>query len=449
MQIRCHDCSFEFEVAEGVVRVLRSRSGTVACRKCHRPVPLDGKRPSNPKIISPAGHLSPPPTAGPNEVASLQEPTASPVPTTPATPDRPLDLSSLPAPLPMRYELRPPPLPELPSEWLVEVPEDESAESWPQLRELVQASRKADEVEPAKTPASSNPNMVTIPATVSTTSLFGEDTSLPPRHSNRARVVVAATLLGVAASAFVIHRGATHLPEIVAIATAKRSKPAAPVEPAPALELASHEQGELNASVAQSPPTRQDDPPESPAASAPVATESLPSTPSSAETPAGSVATLSVAKRPTSVTGSGSTTGERATSDLSAKPTVAVAQPSTSAPAAEEQQRATEESGNPDNTRAVLAAVRDEIAIAANADAIRQGMIQAATRAQDCHFPWSHAATVQVRVTFAATGEVKSTSLEPPGDASMTDCILTKFRALRIPPFSGNDVVAKKMVKIE
>jgi len=463
MQIRCSDCSFEFEVAEGVVRVLRSRSGTVACRRCHRPVPLDGKRSRIPPPISP------PPTMGPDEVASLQEPTPSPVPATRPTSDRPPDPALHPAILATRPALRPPPLPELPSEWLVEEPDDErSAESArltpalgvltsdvlaSELRALASealASRKDDEVQLAKPAGSPNPNMVTIPATVSTTSLFGEDTSLPPRRSSRARtVVVAATLLGAAASAFVIHRGATHLPDVVAFATAKRNTPAAPLELAPPLGLASHERSELNASAPPSAPTLQDDPPEGLAASAPLTTESPieSSTSPSAEASAAAVATLSAIKKPTSVTVPKSGVADRADSDLPAKPTASRSS------ASAEQQPATDLSNKSDGARpelaaALAAAARDEPPNPV-AEAVRQAMVQAALGAQQCHVEGIPAAGAQVRVTFATTGEVKSASLESPFDVSVAQCILTKFRALRIPPFTGNDVTAKKTVKFE
>jgi hypothetical protein len=82
-------------------------------------------------------------------------------------------------------------------------------------------------------------------------------------------------------------------------------------------------------------------------------------------------------------------------------------------------------------------------------DAVRQAMIQGAVSAQGCKFAGGPTATVYVYVTFTTTGEVKSARLEPAFNTPVAQCILSKFRALRIPPVSATDVAAKKIVKIE
>jgi len=164
------------------------------------------------------------------------------------------------------------------------------------------------------------------------------------------------------------------------------------------------------------------------------------------------VAVLSAIKKPTSVAGPKSGAADRVEGDPPTKPTVA-SRSSASASAAAEQQSATDLSNKSDGARpelaaALAAAARDEPPNPV-AEAARQAMVQAAAGARECHVEGAPAATAQVRVTFATTGEVKNASLESPFSVSVAQCILTKFRALRIPPFSGNDVTAKKTVKFE
>jgi hypothetical protein len=76
MQLRCQACSTEFTVGDEVVRVLRARNGTVPCRKCRKPVPIEpeaqvGVKPDAGTIPKVEGRPSP---KGPQVATSATKP---------------------------------------------------------------------------------------------------------------------------------------------------------------------------------------------------------------------------------------------------------------------------------------------------------------------------------------------------------------------------------------
>ena len=58
----------------------------------------------------------------------------------------------------------------------------------------------------------------------------------------------------------------------------------------------------------------------------------------------------------------------------------------------------------------------------------------------------------RVEVTFASSGEVTDAGFADPGSLGGTavgECILEKFRQLRMPPFEGKAVHVKKAIQVQ
>ena len=140
MQIRCKECTTEFPVSDEVVRVLRTRNGTVPCPKCRTPVPIGGEpseaapaqkkesaataKPSASSSVAPArstAGVKPSASTAPLKT-SIWSPSKPPLTRPSATPPRPGQTSKPPpqaasfAPVAPRDERsKPPPLPAQPT----------------------------------------------------------------------------------------------------------------------------------------------------------------------------------------------------------------------------------------------------------------------------------------------------------------------------------------------
>jgi len=83
--------------------------------------------------------------------------------------------------------------------------------------------------------------------------------------------------------------------------------------------------------------------------------------------------------------------------------------------------------------------------------ALQQALVEAEGRAQSCTSSSSPTGVARVSVTFATTGEAVGAIVSGAPFANTLEggCIAAKFKALRVPPFTGSEVIVRKSVTIK
>jgi hypothetical protein len=107
--------------------------------------------------------------------------------------------------------------------------------------------------------------------------------------------------------------------------------------------------------------------------------------------------------------------------------------------------------GSPESPAPVASAVLDAASQQATEKAIARAMGRASRRAASCRGTSSPAGTAHVTVTFLPSGEVKTTTVRgaPFAGTAEGECIGAKFRSLRVPPFTGDDVTVRRDLMLE
>ncbi|HEX9297639.1 MAG TPA: hypothetical protein VF881_17475 [Polyangiaceae bacterium] len=84
-------------------------------------------------------------------------------------------------------------------------------------------------------------------------------------------------------------------------------------------------------------------------------------------------------------------------------------------------------------------------------EALQVAVAQATERAKGCRIEGGPTGVAHVSVTFAPSGDVIGANVQgsPFAHTLEGECIAAKFRALHVPPFSGNDVTVRKSVSIQ
>jgi hypothetical protein len=93
----------------------------------------------------------------------------------------------------------------------------------------------------------------------------------------------------------------------------------------------------------------------------------------------------------------------------------------------------------------------DPAAQQATEKAIARAMSRGARRAASCRGPSSPSGTAHVTATFLPTGEVKTATVRgaPFAGTAEGECIVSKFRPLKVPAFTGENVSARKDFALE
>jgi hypothetical protein len=96
-------------------------------------------------------------------------------------------------------------------------------------------------------------------------------------------------------------------------------------------------------------------------------------------------------------------------------------------------------------------AAPDPAAQQATEKAIGRAMSRGSRRAASCRGATSPTGTAHVTVTFLPTGEVKTATVRgtPFAGTAEGECIVGKFRPLRVPAFTGDNVTVKKDLTLE
>jgi outer membrane biosynthesis protein TonB len=86
-----------------------------------------------------------------------------------------------------------------------------------------------------------------------------------------------------------------------------------------------------------------------------------------------------------------------------------------------------------------------------DSQAADEALAEAAENARSCKGATSPSGVARVSVTFTSTGQVTSALVlgAPFGSTLEGNCIAAKFRAARIPPFSGADVTLRRSVELQ
>jgi hypothetical protein len=84
-------------------------------------------------------------------------------------------------------------------------------------------------------------------------------------------------------------------------------------------------------------------------------------------------------------------------------------------------------------------------------EALQQALAQASQRAKGCHVAGGPTGNVRVSVSIAPSGDATGATVQGAlfSNTVEGECIAAKFRALHIPPFTGNDVMVRKTVTID
>jgi hypothetical protein len=83
-------------------------------------------------------------------------------------------------------------------------------------------------------------------------------------------------------------------------------------------------------------------------------------------------------------------------------------------------------------------------------EAAAEGLQAAVASAATCKSASSPEGVARVTVTFAPSGQVVSATVGAPFTGTLeAECISGKFRALHVPPFSGDPVVLRKSVRMQ
>jgi len=103
------------------------------------------------------------------------------------------------------------------------------------------------------------------------------------------------------------------------------------------------------------------------------------------------------------------------------------------------------------NPAAATSATPDLADPVAAEKAIAKAMGRGARRAASCRGAASPSGVAHVTVTFLPTGEVKTATVRGAPFAGTADgeCIVSKFRPLKVPPFAGENVTVKKDLALE
>jgi hypothetical protein len=103
------------------------------------------------------------------------------------------------------------------------------------------------------------------------------------------------------------------------------------------------------------------------------------------------------------------------------------------------------------NALPVASAAPDPAAQQATEKAIARAMSRGARRAAACRSATSPSGTAHVTATFLPSGEVKTAIVRgaPFAGTAEGECIVKWFRPLRVPPFSGDNVTARRDVTLD
>jgi hypothetical protein len=99
----------------------------------------------------------------------------------------------------------------------------------------------------------------------------------------------------------------------------------------------------------------------------------------------------------------------------------------------------------------VTSAAPDPADQLATAKAIARAMTRGSRRAASCRGAASSSGTAHIAVTFLPSGDVKTATVRgaPFAGTAEGECIVGKFRSLRVPPFTGDNVTVHKDLALE
>jgi predicted RNA-binding Zn-ribbon protein involved in translation (DUF1610 family) len=158
----------------------------------------------------------------------------------------------------------------------------------------------------------------------------------------------------------------------------------------------------------------------------------------------GELAAAQVDEKPGAASQEGPTAGATPGNPMGAANVAAATAPTALAPGAAVQPAANPPAVAPPSSPPAMARSKSDF----NTQAAREALEDAAARASRCKTIDTPSGTARVAVTFAANGQATNAVIEsgPFVGTSAGTCVAAKFRAARVPPFSGDSVLVRKSV---